>query len=59
MNGATAQDVLCVYVPEGVALEGPIHVVYIPSGADNIVLTMHTLLHPGPHTHACTLQACS
>ena len=47
MNGATAQDVLCVYVPEGVALEGPIHVVYIPTGAA-AVLTLHTLCQPGP-----------
>lgn len=33
LNGATAQDVLCVYVPDGVLLDKPIHVVYIPTGA--------------------------
>lgn len=32
MNGATAQDVLCIAVPEGVTVEGPIHVLYITSG---------------------------
>ena len=32
VNGATAQDVLCVYVPDGVTVEKPIHVVYIPTG---------------------------
>ena len=32
VNGATAQDVLCVYVPDGVHLDKPIHIVYIPSG---------------------------
>ena len=32
VNGATAQDVLCVYVPDGVILDKPIHVVYIPTG---------------------------
>ncbi|CAL5226157.1 g8980 [Coccomyxa viridis] len=32
VNGATAQDVLCVYVPDGVHLDKPIHVLYIPSG---------------------------
>lgn len=32
VNGATALDVLCVYVPDGVIVEKPIHVVYIPTG---------------------------
>ena len=32
VNGATAQDVLCVYVPDGVHLDKPIHILYIPSG---------------------------
>lgn len=33
VNGATAQDVLCIYVPDGVALEQPLHIVYIPTGS--------------------------
>lgn len=32
VNGATAEDVLCIDVPEGVTVEGPIHVLYITSG---------------------------
>ena len=32
INGATAEDVLCIDVPEGVSVEGPIHVLYITSG---------------------------
>ena len=33
MNGATARDAACVEVPAGVHLEGPVHVLYISTGA--------------------------
>ncbi|CAL8463795.1 g3329 [Coccomyxa elongata] len=36
VNGATAQDVLCIAVPEGVTVESPIHVLYITSGASSV-----------------------
>lgn len=32
VNGATAPDVLCIVVPDGVTVEGPIHILYISSG---------------------------
>ena len=44
LNGATAQDVLCVYVPDGVQLEKPIHVVFIPTGTTMLPLVWHTHL---------------
>ena len=33
VNGATARDAACVEIPAGVQLEGPVHVLYISTGA--------------------------
>lgn len=32
LNGATAQDALCIAVPNGVQLEQPIHIIYMTTG---------------------------
>ena len=38
LNGATAQDALCIAVPDGVQLEQPIHIIYMTSGTAGLLL---------------------
>lgn len=33
INGAIAEDVICVHIPKGVELERPVHTIYATSGS--------------------------
>ena len=47
VNGATAQQVLCLAVPEGVALDKPVHILHIATGQTAQLPTraVHVHLH--------------
>ncbi len=45
INGALAEDVVCIYIPEAVELERPIHAIFATSGGTLVILHMHFCAH--------------
>ncbi|KAK9797425.1 hypothetical protein WJX73_000714 [Symbiochloris irregularis] len=58
VNGATAQQVLCLHVPEGTCLDVPVHILHLSTGAsgDVSLSSPRTLIKLGPKAMATVVE---